>query len=274
MLALTEIRKVRVENPMFSVERAAAIRSAVLGGSASYDFQNAVTFARHCPGVLEGDDPDLDGTCRRALHEMVLHMISPWARHIPRGSDIVRQNLKDESKNVLQCFEYGKLFEQSAMAFSWWDELEMRLRTDQNEKNALTGRIGEDLSMQHEADKLAGLGRPDLIPEWTARKNTYAGYDIESYDIVDGVERNIYIEVKTCTRPPLSFHLTPKEVKVARSKMHTFYVHLWDLSTKTLQTISANQIETHIPDNNGSGIWTDVLIYWSRAKQASLTPFE
>ena len=139
------------------------------------------------------------------------------------------------------------------------------VRARENATLAETGRDGELLTMHYEKRKLREARRPDLQPVWIARQNAYAGYDVESFDIESESERKIYIECKACTRPPMSFHLTPHEVKIAASRRDGYIIHLWNLQGSDddrLTKISASEIGEHIPTNNESGRWEDVRISW------------
>lgn len=71
----------------------------------------------------------------------------------------------------------------------------------QRNKTAI-GRAGEKAVLAYEKKRLIDLGRPDLATrvEWTSEtQGDGLGYDIHSFDIVNGVIQDRYLEVKTTT---------------------------------------------------------------------------
>ncbi len=265
MLALREIQDALYSTPGITPDRAATSRRAALVDGASYDFDVALELIGVAPELATPSTGSIKGICRDALLAIIRHLDVGWSSLITSGTEVLRDRLKSSARNVLQCFDYAKLFDQDDATYAWWDEADAVIRARENATLAETGRNGESLTMQHERQKLSEAGRPDLEPVWVARQNAYAGYDVESFDIVEANARRIFIECKACTRPPLSFHLTPNEVKVAALRREVYVIHLWNLQERDnngLTQIRASEIQEHLPTNNGSGRWEDVRISW------------
>lgn len=83
------------------------------------------------------------------------------------------------------------------------------------------GYVGEALVYEYEKNKLIELGRPDLAEKikWISRDNGDGfGYDIKSFDIVDGIEKEIFIEVKSTSSSLTSdFEMSSNELEFAKS---------------------------------------------------------
>ena len=263
MLALRDIRMVLAEDTGVTAERAAAIRRSVVGDESSYDFDSALELIVIAPEVVHEPDSSLSTACRRALRAIVATTNVSWSALVTNGTAVLRDSLRASARNVLQCFEYGHLFDEDDSANAWWDAMEALVRAREDAIKAESGRQGEGLSMKHEQRRLSDEGRADLEPVWIARRDTYAGYDIESYDVSTGEVRKIYIECKACKQPPLSFHLSPNEVRMASNRRDSFFIHLWNLATEEMTLIRTDDIQEHLPKNNGAGKWQDVRITWT-----------
>lgn len=73
---------------------------------------------------------------------------------------------------------------------------------DDYQKKLDNGYLAEGLVFEFEKDKLISIGRTDLAEKvkWISRDlGDGYGYDIKSYEIVNNIEKEIYIEVKSTT---------------------------------------------------------------------------
>lgn len=82
------------------------------------------------------------------------------------------------------------------------------------------GYFGEALVYQYEKNKLIDMGRSDLAGKikWISRDSGDGfGYDIQSFDIVEGIEKEIFIEVKiTSSSLSSDFEMSNNEVEFAK----------------------------------------------------------
>ncbi|OGT63571.1 MAG: hypothetical protein A3E85_04655 [Gammaproteobacteria bacterium RIFCSPHIGHO2_12_FULL_45_12] len=144
----------------------------------------------------------------------------------------------------------------------FWDTLAAMARGQKTDRLMEIGRIGERLTINHEEM------RTGLKPKWVSIDNNSDGYDVLS--VVDNQNKSfLSIEVKTSTIGLSgAFHLTSNEW--SRSKVvdnHLF--HLWDISNKnqSLAKITCEQMERHIPMDQGSGNWESVEIPFAVFKE-------
>lgn len=139
---------------------------------------------------------------------------------------------------------------------TWWDTVTgfARLLTDLEKMEQ--ARAAEQLTMDHELQRLAGLGI-NKLPEWKGLDDNFAGYDVLSYDIGEFGTINRMIEVKSTVSSPLRFILTRNEWEQAAKLGAAYCFHVWDM-TKTppfLYERTAEQVAIHIPTDNEKGKW-------------------
>lgn len=97
------------------------------------------------------------------------------------------------------------------------------------------GEYGEMAILRYEKDRLNNIGRADLSLKVKKVSGTDGddslGYDIHSYDIIDGEVIDLYIEVKSTVKshPVLEFYLTSNEYeKYLSNENHKIY-YLFDI---------------------------------------------
>ena len=93
--------------------------------------------------------------------------------------------------------------------------------------NARIGLQGEKIALQIEKDRLEQLGITNIDKKcvWRANESDSYGYDIESVDIIDGVETTIYIEVKTTSdRIDSPFYISKREKEFSEEKKHLYRI--------------------------------------------------
>lgn len=95
--------------------------------------------------------------------------------------------------------------------------------------NKIKGDLGEEAVIIMEKNKLIELGREDLAEDvkWESRdKGDGLGYDISSWENIDGEFRKIYIEVKTTTGDiNTPFDISDKEVLVSKEFGDKYYIY-------------------------------------------------
>lgn len=91
------------------------------------------------------------------------------------------------------------------------------------------GYVAEGLAYQHEIDKLVSMGRKDLAEKvrWVSRDDGDGyGYDIQSFDIINGEDKIIYIEVKSTSDSISSdFEMSANEIKFAEEHIDEFKIY-------------------------------------------------
>lgn len=109
----------------------------------------------------------------------------------------------------------------------------------QASKNAEDGARGEALALEYERKRLANIGLSDYIDKisWVSVESDSFGYDIASYDLIDGKVKKIQIEVKTTSsKIDREFFVSKAEVETSKRLSNTYYIyriyHLYSLHPK------------------------------------------
>ncbi len=178
----------------------------------------------------------------------------PWVQLATAGR---REVLLQAPKGLCQVLVDARLaYGDDQDTVTFWDTLAARARGMRNAALTETGRIGERLTLAYERHR---TGRE---PKWVALDSNADGYDVLSR-VSDADQRRLTIEVKASSQRALtgSFHVTRNEWNLAvESLNHTF--HLWDVSglPPRLAVLEIDQLEKHIPENQGSGSWESAMI--------------
>lgn len=102
--------------------------------------------------------------------------------------------------------------------------------------DAKTGMRGEQLVLNHERERLSLLGLDEYVDKikWMSMISDSFGYDIESYDRIDGKIQKIQIEVKTTTsKYDQEFYVSRGELEASKKYKKTYYVYrIYDLNSK------------------------------------------
>lgn len=198
---------------------------------------------------LAGYEPRL----RQALLDYIDAVRPPWIQNATFGRGRV---LSFAGSEIAQIFVEAGLahgIEDEVVAF--WDAMAARARGQKNIRLMAIGREGERLTMVHEKIR---TGR---APKWVAIDSNEDGYDVLS---VAGPQDSsqLSIEVKaTNIGHSGSFHLTFNEWDRALSFLN-YTFHLWDMSraVPSLAVLSIEDVEPHVPVNQGAGNWESVEI--------------
>lgn len=95
-------------------------------------------------------------------------------------------------------------------------------------KDAETGLLGEQLIIDYEKERLQSLNLNEYVDKilWVSTKSDYFGYDIQSFDIIDGVVQEIQIEVKTSTsKVDIEFQVSKGEVERSEISPDTYFIY-------------------------------------------------
>lgn len=195
---------------------------------------------------------------RQVLLELSRTEKPAWVYGAPSGRDWCRRSM---DADTIQVFEYAKLFESDFGTTAWWDELAKIVRQADDESRLKAGREGERLTLAHEGEVLQATGIVDRAPRWIALEDNTRGFDIESWRrSPDGTIQPLWIEVKAHSGSSPRLFLTRREWNVAASARHWYIFHVWNLQTRTLQTIGVDEMERSIPLDRGNGQWRETLV--------------
>ena len=197
---------------------------------------------------------------QRILYDYVSLSKPAWSGLIPKGR---QETFLFMTPDEQRCFIQSGLMKKpvTVQVLKWWDNLADEIRGVKQEDKNNTGRTGELLTLAYEKE------RTGLDADWEAVESNLAGYDILSYHDASGSGR-ILIEVKSSLQS-----IDCAEMIISRNEWDTascdynidrYYIYAWLLSgEKRLAIIPARLIETHIPEDVGSGKWKEISIPFS-----------
>jgi len=220
--------------------------------------------ALHLHESVDADCP-IDGEpfYQSCIKAVVVRHQPIWAKSMRQGRMRFIGSLVEDAKSRdddLDVFAAAGLLSDppSAEVVTWWDDIlgHARLATD-IEKMA-QARKAESLTIESEIERLADLGI-DKRPEWKGLDDNYAGYDVLSFDIKDGIEVNKMIEVKSTIASPLRFFLSRNEWKKADEIGEAYTFHVWNMAVDPpkLYVRTVEEVRPHIPSDNEKGKWSN-----------------
>lgn len=195
---------------------------------------------------------------RQMLADYVLKAAPIWTNRIPYGR---REASIFMSKDEKACFADAGLLSDhlNPGVVAWWDKIALQIRTQTQQANSETGRLGERNTITYERS------RTNSEPIWMSIDSNLAGYDIKSCVNKDSSD-TLLIEVKASTYAlgQATFHVTSHEWNVALTS-GAYVFHLWCLSSnkKMLAIISPSEVLPYIPTNNLDGQWESAKIPFS-----------
>jgi hypothetical protein len=144
---------------------------------------------------------------------------------------------------------------------AWWDEILGHARLAVDIEKMAQARKAESLTIERERQRLAELGI-ERFPEWKGLDDNYAGYDVLSFDLKDGAEVNVMIEVKSTVASPLRFYLSRNEWNTADGIGDAYKFHIWNMAVDPPQLFerTVEQVRPHIPSDNEKGRWSNAEI--------------
>ena len=260
MPAFEGVRAVRghmLANPRLSLEDAVGIVRRVEYDARSLDLEATAALANLVPADLPIDGPHFYRGCIRGI---LLAFRPPWARIMLQGKSRLYQAMERNEQSLLR--QAGWLDEPPDSAFvDWWDALTTELRYITNLEKLTQGRKAEKLTIDLEVERLTAIGISER-PKWTGLDDNTKGYDVTSYDMVDGVLVNKLIEVKSTIASPMRYIVTRNEWRVAERSGDRYIFHIWDMNQDSpvpyFRTVE--QVRPHIPTDNVDGQWKDAEI--------------
>ena len=253
-LAFTEVHRYKLDNPVLSIEECISTIQAVRSDSSLNDFDGARQLLTILDSDFEWDDskPSL----RHFIYEIVKLCNPFWLMYIPSGREKVRSAL---SRDVSQCFREAGLLDPmpDKKTIDWWDELSAFVRGRNETERMLRARYAERLSIEHETRRLACLGIKKK-PVWVSLEDNSIGYDVLSYKWKGPYIVSRLIEVKSTVSNV--FYISRNEWNNAATSKDQTVFHIWTLPEESLMELSVLDVKTHIPSDQGSGMWQEVRV--------------
>lgn len=255
-VALIGLRRYLHDHPDTPAEEAAVSLQRSDADLAAADFAGALRLHEQLANDVDFSDP-IAGL-RVGLCILIESHRPWWCRFFPYGRLRLATAL---TQDELQTFRSAGLFDEQppSEVVEWWDAFASLMRMEVDETNNAQGRHGERLSLDHERKRLEVLGIAEE-PKWVALDDNSAGYDIQSYDLTEYGLKNRLIEVKSSRRSPPRMILTRGEWDSAVKYGEAYAFHLWQLPSEELIVLSVADIAKHIPDDRGSGRWSQLEI--------------
>jgi len=258
--AIAEVQSFRAINSDVNMKECCRLLRVRPGAASTFDYE-AVEDLHAIPALFEHCSSSREQGLRGILKILIIHFRPTWGLLMPHGRRVLRQSVPPDIK---QCFESAGFFKDSPDPESiiWWDGLSSYFRSNAVLGRVEMGRRGEMLSMNHERDRLVAAGHTQTEPLWSAIEDETLGYDITSWDLTGPTPKIMYIEVKASERTPFVFFLTENEWKVAQMFKETYVFHFWYLPTQRLKIVTVDEVASHLPINQGSGVWKKTQIEW------------
>ena len=257
------IRQYGQRYPQYKLEELLDIVLQVEADAMSLDMEAAVKLHK----IVTTDCP-LDGELfyQECIKAVVVSHQPIWAKSMKGGRMRFIYSLVKNSKynsDDLDVFRAaGLLFNPPGeQIVAWWDDISGHARLTIDTKKLVQARKAERLTIEHETRRIESLGI-ERMPEWPGLDDNFAGYDILSFDLRDGEEINIMIEVKSTGVSPPRFFLSRNEWDKANQVGDVYKFHVWNMvpARPQLFELSVEAIRPHIPSNNEEGKWTNVEI--------------
>ena len=211
---------------------------------------------------LVAQDSPLDGPVfyQNCIKTVIVNRQPIWAKSMLQGRVRFVDSLDRDERDVFAAA--GLLESPPAPAVvQWWDDIVGNARLEIDIEKMKQGRAAEAMTIQKEKSRLMYLGIAKT-PQWTGLDDNYAGYDVLSFDLIDGAVVNRMIEVKSTRNYPLRFHLTRNEWQTADKIGRAYFFHIWDMFSDppVLFERTVSDIRPHIPSDNEAGKWSNAVI--------------
>ncbi|MEO5534371.1 MAG: DUF3883 domain-containing protein [Pseudolysinimonas sp.] len=193
---------------------------------------------------------NFESDIRRLVTDLLEADPPGWLQVVPLGRERVASQLEPD---VLQVLRAGGLFDPvpSVEAIEWWDQLAARARGDLDARRLELGRDAERRSLEYELDRLSQIGCP-YLPRWLSLDDNSAGYDIQSWEVDDGVWRQLAIEVKSTVSSIVRFHLSRGEYETCVKLAGAYRFHTWVQGNGPIIVESQDVIASAPLDGTGS----------------------
>lgn len=256
--ALRHLRHYHQLHPTLALPAVADLIKSVDADSTGLDFAAAFELADCVPTEIAVDNPRL--FYRSCIEHLILRHRPIWVRVMMLGR---KKFIQKVSRDERQCFRGAGLLDEppDMTVIRWLDQITGRIRHDLDAVKLERARHAEQLTIQHESERLRRLGIR-LEPRWIAIEDNTAGYDVMSYDkgAVEPIAR--LIEVKSTIVSPLRFTLTRNEWEQALKFGESYHFHIWhmEIEGQRLFERTVTDMAPHIPTDNEKGRWRNAEI--------------
>lgn len=251
------IRRYWIEQPELEIGQIILLIEKLEADGKNLDLQASAYLA-----TIVGTDCSIEGKefyqeCIKAILEKHQPI---WARLMRAGRKRFVRKLDDNDQDIFAAA--GLMDERpDPIVVNWWDGIggQSRLLTDK--EKMLQAREAELLSIKHE-ENLLEQQKIELRPQWPGLDDNYAGYDVLSYEKTEHGVVNKMIEVKSTNVSPIKFFVTKNEWKQAQKSGSAYIFHVWNMKANPpeLHVKTVEQVEPHIPSDNGNGEWSSASI--------------
>lgn len=205
----------------------------------------------------QGNEILFQENMRNALRVQLKHLIEEFE---PSWSYLIHKGRKEAFQyfpsDVKQCFKEAELINSfDPDVIKWWDILASIARGKQQDTQLEIGRTGEELSLEYERN------RTGKDPVWQSIESNLSGFDILScVSSTDMAPLRIEVKATTISSNSFTFYLSRNEWNVAETSQQ-YQFHLWVLGNEPeLFIMDKSDVSSHIPSNQGYGIWGNVKI--------------
>jgi hypothetical protein len=201
-----------------------------------------------------------DLSVRRQILRLVIDRERPsWRLAAARGRKWCLDAVDDDTGQILSWAGLTDVAPDDE-AVRWWDDLASEVRGIGNAARLTAGRDGERLSMEYEQERLQKAGIDNRIPRWRALDDNTLGYDIESWDLIEGEIVPLRIEVKSFAGTQAQFFLSREEWDAACRFSDTYFFDVWDLNMQRLQRLPMTTLVPWIPTDTRAIEWRRSLV--------------
>lgn len=254
--AYLKLRETIVANPLFSMvdARRFLIARSHMGGELDWESAKILN---------DRLDVDVSGTRAEVFQRCILALVEleppTWISILFSGREIAARTLEPD---VLQCFQVAGAFDPipSAETVRWLDQLARIALSRRDMQNIEVGRTAERLALEYERQQVGILGI-DRPVEWVSLNENFAGYDLKSWTLVDGLVVPKLVEVKGCSSDSRIIYITRNEWEVGSSVICPYVFQIWALSSGAMTEVSVEEMRADMPRDSGKGRWQTTQVH-------------
>lgn len=211
---------------------------------------------------IRDEDIFQDDISKNILYKLI-QLINPiWTEVAFNGVEHVINQIKilEDGTDILQCLKNaGLLGDLTGDTARWWLRIMQDSRPD--DSNLLDiGTEGEDQTIHYEKTILQKL-------EIDENKivNMALSYPDEKYDVLsfrtDDKKNNYTIQIESKKTKRNHFFLSRGEYEAGKKFQETYRIYYWESDDQLVPKImSFENLQKHIPKDEGNGTWTNVEI--------------
>lgn len=247
------IRKYKIGHPELQLAELIGLVEKVEADALSLDLEASGYLSELVDAECPLDGQEFYQHCIKAV---LLKHQPLWAKLMRQGRSRFVKKLDANDQDIFAAA--GLMINPTPLeVVTWWDSVSGFARLFSDQEKMEQGRAAELLSLKHEKERLQKLGI-SKEPEWPGFDDNFAGFDVLSFDKNEYGLINRLIEVKSTTLSPMRFIVTRHEWSKAKKAGDAYLFHVWDMKQEppVLHIRTVEQVEPHIPENQGKGAWT------------------